>query len=138
MATDYSWLQSYPTGTVVAVWRGLYRHVGILCEPSFYDSERCVISLNPGAPGMQLRQEAISVFARGMSVEVASLESRLHPHWVLARARSGQHPSYSLLHFNCDHFVRFAHGLPIESPQLRAWGAILAVGALVVAVSAKS
>jgi hypothetical protein len=64
MPIEYSWLQSYQPGTVVSVWRGFYHHVGLLAEalPGF---ERQVISLNPGLPGTQLREEAVSEFARG-------------------------------------------------------------------------
>lgn len=40
---------------------------------------------------------------------------------VMQRARLKQGQAYSWTNFNCEHFVRYAHGLPIESPQLRQW-----------------
>jgi hypothetical protein len=137
MPMDYGWLQPYPPGAVVSVWRGFYHHVALLAEapPGF---ERRVISLNPGPPGTQLREETVSEFARGKEVVVRSTPRVLHPHWVLARARSGQHPPYSWLEFNCDHFVRFAHGVPVESPQLQAWVAVGLLGAVLLALGGRS
>jgi hypothetical protein len=110
-----------PPGTVVSVFRGLYSHIGILTE-SVYGQERHVISLNPGWPGAQVIEEPLSQFSRGKPV--SALPSRTSsPAWVtLSRARSGQHPPYSWVNFNCEHFVNFALGTPIRSPQLVLWG----------------
>ncbi|XHS79310.1 hypothetical protein ACFJGW_04875 [Burkholderiaceae bacterium UC74_6] len=108
-----------PAGTLVSVSRAPYRHVGLLTEPA-YGRERQVISLNPGQPGHQVLEEPLSIFARGKPVRVVQMRSTAD--WaVLARARSGQHPAYDWLAFNCEHFVRFAAGQPIESPQLAIW-----------------
>jgi len=121
-------LSTLPAGTVVAVSRGLYKHVGLLTEP-VVNQERHVISLNPGGPRRQVIEEPISVFARGQSVQVVPMDSAL-PNWsVLARARSRQHPHYSWVTFNCEHFVRFALGHKLESPQLAIWAIIGLVAA---------
>lgn len=121
-------LTTLPAGTVVAVSRGLYRHVGLLAEAT-ENQERNVISLNPGSPCRQLIEEPISMFARGKSVQVVPIAPAL-PSWsILARARSGKHPQYSWAAFNCEHFVRFALGHKLESPQLAMWAIIgLVVG----------
>jgi hypothetical protein len=42
----------------------------------------------------------------------------LPPEVVLHRARSIQGRACSLTDFNCEHFVRHAHGVEIKSPQL--------------------
>lgn len=117
-----------PVGTLVSVSRGLYRHVGLLTEP-IHGWERQVISLNPGPAGQQVIEEPLSVFGRGQAVRAVPMKSAL-PGWaVLSRARSGQHPAYDWLAFNCEHFARFAAGQPIESPQLRFWSfAAIAIG----------
>jgi hypothetical protein len=127
---DYSWLDLYPLATVVTVWRGFYEHSGLLTEaiPGY---ERNVISLNPGPVDAQVREEPVSVFARGKEVFVRETPHVLRPNVVLARARSGQHPLYSLISFNCDHYWRFAHGVKPDSPQLRTWASIGLVGLLV-------
>lgn len=115
-------------GTVVSVSRGLYRHVGLLTEPTFVQ-ERQVISLNPGAPHHQVIEESLSAFARGNPVSIVPMAMTL-PSWaILGRARSGQHPQYDWAVFNCEHFARFALGHKLESPQLALWTfAALAIG----------
>lgn len=114
-------IHDLPPGTVVSVSRGLYNHVGLLTE-SVFGQERHVISLNPGWPGVQVIEEPLSHFSRGKPVN--ALPSRTStPAWVtLSRARSGQHPPYSWVSFNCEHFVNFALGAQIRSPQLVFWG----------------
>ena len=52
--------------------------------------------------------------------------SNLAPIEVIRRARLLTGHPYSLLGFNCEHFVRIAHGLRPESPQVRGW-ALLAL-----------
>jgi hypothetical protein len=113
-------LNSLPAGTPVSVSRGLYRHVGLLTEPT-YGKERQVISLNPGKFGAQVLEESMSSFARNNAIHLVSTRSTLSSWAILARARSGQHPAYDWLTFNCEHFARFALGQPTESPQLRFW-----------------
>lgn len=108
--------ETAPPGTVVSVSRGLYRHVGLLSEVR-PGSPRTVLSLNPAFP-RQVREEPLHAFARGMPVNIEDLGGILPSSEVLRRARSGLHPTYSWTAFNCEHFVRFAHGLAQESPQL--------------------
>lgn len=121
-------LHLLPAGTVVTTSRGLYSHVGILTEPTF-GAERRVISLNPGPLGSQVLEEPLSAFARGKPVKALPSKTALQPRAILARARSGQHPTYSWVTFNCEHFVNFALGVPVRSPQIAFWG--LAAMALV-------
>jgi hypothetical protein len=111
-------LPSIAAATVVSVDRGFYRHVGILTEV-VPGHERKVLSLNPGVPGEQLREEALSEFGRGQPVMLRAPWSDL-PAWVvLARARYSTLPLYSWTEFNCEHFLCHAFGIPLESPQLR-------------------
>lgn len=121
-----------PAGTVVGTSRGVYSHVGILTQaiPGF---ERTVISLNPGKPGLQVLEQTVSAFCAGAPISLEKMDGPLQWTSVLLRARSGQHPPYSWLTFNCEHFVRFAHGVLPQSPQVKvlaALGALLATVAL--------
>lgn len=68
-----------------------------------------------------LIEQPVSAFARGRPLTVAGYPGRLRPALVMQRARSMHERPYSLMSFNCEHFVRFAHGLPVESPQLKQW-----------------
>lgn len=46
---------------------------------------------------------------------------------VLERARAKLGSRYALIHWNCEQFVRYAHGLKLESPQLAAVAALCMV-----------
>ncbi|HEX6706061.1 MAG TPA: lecithin retinol acyltransferase family protein [Albitalea sp.] len=117
--------QLLPAGTVVSVQRPGYRHFGLLAEASPWGPRR-IISLNPGPLDQQVSEESMEVFAQGEPLRVEPMTGRFEAAVVLARARSGRHQPYSTLAFNCEHFVRFAHGLPLESPQIRAAVALVA------------
>lgn len=116
-------------GTVISVGRGAYRHVGLLTEPIPGHARR-VLSLNPGLLGHQVVEEDLTAFARGQKVNLDPVWGSLPGTEVLRRARSGFHPPYSWTQFNCEHFARFAHGLPLESPQLKAWALVGGLAAL--------
>ena len=131
--TDVLDVSRLPPATVVSVHRRLYRHFGLLTEAGV-GRERCVLSFNPGPQGLQLRTETLASFCRGKTPTFELQPSDLPAAVVLARARSGSHPTYSWPHFNCEHFVRFALGLPAESPQVRAVAAIAAVVGMVFAL----
>ena len=112
-------LPAFAAGTVVRADRGLYTHVGILAE-LVPGRERNVISLNPAT---QMLEEPLSVFGRGQPLVLEPPLSSLHPSLVLARARSGTHPLYSWMEFNCEHFLCFAFGVELRSPQLHRFAA---------------
>ena len=118
-----------PCGVIASVDRGLYSHVGILAEP-VPGQPRTVVSLNPGAPSTQLREETLPEFGRARVVNLLPPLSALSASFVLGRARSGQHPQYSWTEFNCEHFLCFAFGVPLESPQLRRIATISALAFL--------
>jgi hypothetical protein len=121
--TNQNQLLAISPATVVSADRGLYRHVGLLAEP-VPGRERHVVSLNPGTG---LLEEPLSVFGRGQPLVLQLALSSLHPSIVLARARSGQHRSYSWTEFNCEHFLCFAFGTPLHSPQLQRFVGVVAL-----------
>jgi len=54
-------------------------------------------------------------------VEISQISGIEPQHTIIKRARKciNKDIKYNLLTFNCEHFVRYAHGLPIESIQVQ-------------------
>ena len=107
-----------PAGTVVRVRHGFYEHVAMLGEQTI-GGERVVVSFSAQAGGFV--EEPFSIFARGQTVVIEGYLGVLPPAVVMQRARLKRGLAYSLSDFNCEHFVRYAHGVSVESPQLRQW-----------------
>lgn len=107
-----------PAGTVVRVRHGFYEHIAMLSE-HVIGGERAVVSFSAQAAGFV--EEPFSIFARGQTVVIEGYLGILPPAVVMQRARMKRGQAYSLSDFNCEHFVRYAHGVPVESPQLRQW-----------------
>lgn len=120
-----------PAGTVVRVSYGLYDHVALLGD-RLIQGERSVLAFSAKARGFT--EQRFCAFADGRTVASDGFLGGLPPSSVMQRARSKQGEPYSWMDFNCEHFVRYAHGLPIESPQVRRWAIFGgAVGVLVLA-----
>lgn len=107
-----------PAGTVMRVRHGCYEHVAMLSELAI-GGERAVVSFSAHADGFV--EEPFSIFARGQTVVIEGYLGVLPPVVVMQRARMKRGQAYSLSDFNCEHFVRHAHGVAVESPQLRQW-----------------
>jgi hypothetical protein len=107
-----------PAGTVVRVRHGFYEHVAMLGEHAI-GGERAVVSFSAQADGFV--EEPFSIFARGQTVVIEGYLGVLPPVVVMQRARMKRGQAHSLSDFNCEHFVRHAHGVPVQSPQLRQW-----------------
>ncbi len=106
------------TGTVLRVSHGPYDHVGLVSD-RYINGERAVLSFAASTGG--LLEEPFSVFALNRRVYNDGYLSQLDPYWVMVRARAITHRRYSWTAYNCEHFVRDAHGLKPESPQLQSW-----------------
>lgn len=111
------------TGTVLRVSRGLYSHVALL-GPWIGSGKRSVLTYGPGP----LEEIPFENFAAGKAVFVEGYFGSLTPSEVLDRARRASDRAYSWIGFNCEHFVRVAHGLKPSSPQLQT--AVMAAGTL--------
>ncbi|WP_439890915.1 lecithin retinol acyltransferase family protein [Ralstonia sp. 25C] len=109
---------NYPAGTVVRVSHGPYDHLGLLGEGTI-GADRTVLAFSAQAQGFI--EQSLSQFAGGRTISVDGYLGNLHPAVVLQRARSLQGRTYSWLTFNCEHFVRHAHGVEVHSPQLSQW-----------------
>ncbi|MCK9345048.1 MAG: lecithin retinol acyltransferase family protein [Candidatus Pacebacteria bacterium] len=108
---------SHRAGTVLSTSRFLYRHLGILTG-RFINGFPTVIS-NSGDGGMVI-EESLSQFQGTGDLQVVGYLGTLPQDVVLARAQAKLGSKYSLLTWNCEHFVRHAHGLKQESPQVVA------------------
>lgn len=131
-------VDSYPqisllaAGTVLRVNCGIYDHVALLGD-RFVRGERAILSFC--AKGNGLVEETWSVFASGRDVTVDGYLGQLPPDVVMRRARSKSEQPYSWIGFNCEHFVRYAHGVVVESPQLQRWAAVGGMAFLAAAIA---
>lgn len=107
-----------PAGTVIRVRHGLYDHVAMLGDRGI-SGERGVIAFSAQAGGFV--EQPFTAFAGGRAVVIEGYLGSLPPSVVIQRARMKQGQEYSWSDFNCEHFVRYAHGAPVESPQLHQW-----------------
>lgn len=126
-----------PPGTVVSVlvftpWP--VRHMGIVTDRRI-GGLPTVIS-NSKKVG-QVEEESWKAFAGEGAVRVEGYLGRLHHSVVLARAFSRLGDPWRLSDSNCEHFVRWAHGVELDSPQIR-FGATMALLVALGAVAARS
>src|SRR6478736_4584923 len=122
MIKSHTELSRYPAGTVVSIDCGFYRHVGMLAQCGPF-GERLVVAFSATANG--LIEHSLGEFSGGRPVQVDGYLGKLIPDEVMLRARQWQGQSYDLFSRNCEHFVRFAHGLPPTSPQIMRAGVAL-------------
>lgn len=54
---------------------------------------------------------------------------------VMQRARMKRGQAYSWMAFNCEQLVRYAHGVCVESPQLRQWAFLGCISGLLTMVA---
>lgn len=106
-----------PTGTVIRACVGWYDHVALVGD-RFLNGERSVLGFSPEAGGFI--EQPYSEFAQRRRVTIEGYLGSLPAEVVLQRARQIR-ARYSWTDFNCEHFVRFAHGVTVESPQLQRW-----------------
>lgn len=117
-------------GTVVAVNVGPITHVGVVTD-KIVDGLPTVISNSMRAGGVA--EEPLGLFANGGQVWLLGYIGRLSPHEVIERARSQIGKQWNLF-WNCEHLVRWVHGLKPESPQLVMGAALVATLSLAVAL----
>lgn len=121
-------MNSLQPGTIVSVAVGPLTHFGIVSDQQGAGFPY-VISCSRRTG--QVSEEAATTFANGDNIKVHSYPSQLNPFQVIQRARSKLGTKYDLFKWNCEHFVRWAHNLKPESPQLQI-AAILGVASLLL------
>lgn len=121
MSTDISLNQLTP-GTVIAVRYSMYKHFAIVSdnrEDNKIDGMPNLISLSYRTHGVQ--EEPWHTVVGNRNIEKSNIQGSCPTELVLSRAREfiDRKVKYQLFTFNCEHFVRYAHGLPMESIQVK-------------------
>lgn len=109
----------------------MYWHKGIATD-QWLNGEQLVISCSGRAGKVVL--EPMSVFTAGMGAETMPQLSALSREIVLHQALQMLGKPYSLMDFNCEHFLYQAFGLPPQSPQVATLFSLVAGFALLRAI----
>lgn len=111
-------------GTTLRFKLGDYWHYGILVHQGYvvHNSKR----------HRRVVKEPFANFAEGRNVEICSEVSSASLELACQRAHRYIGMAYQLFIQNCEHFVRLAHGLDPESPQIQK--AVIAASAGTVAL----
>jgi hypothetical protein len=111
------------TGVILSAPRGLVEHFVMITD----DRSRGILRVIGTSPPRGVGETPAWYFHRGQVVRIHGYPGELPPEEVMARARSLIGMQYDAGNANCEHFVRWCHGLEPESPQLQQW---LTVGAI--------
>jgi hypothetical protein len=114
-------MEKHRPGSVVGVWKGFYKHVGILTE--------CSTVIASSSQQGCIQEIPIHEFAMGKPTTVEGYPGIRRPEKVVAYARAEIGKPWNLFNSNCERFVRRAHGIVQRSPQLQF--AVIAIFALV-------
>ena len=109
-------------GDVIAIHHHFYKHFAIVSDQrSTYNGFTLpnLISLSYRTGTVQ--EEPWHLVVRDNAIEKSTIAGNKSSRSVLSRARTCilLEIQYDLLTFNCEHFVRYTHGLPIESMQVK-------------------
>lgn len=120
-------LSELTPGKVIAIRYPLYKHFAIISDCLGKDNMPNLISLSYRNSSVQ--EETWHKVVGAKPVEESSIKGNYTQTTILTRARSciNNNIKYNLLTFNCEHFARYAHGLPVESIQVKhvVYGAVL-------------
>lgn len=126
-------MESLYPGKVIGVRVGLVTHKGIVSGRNSY-GEWMVISNSKRAGGVY--EEPLSVFqGRYKLVPVKQPLSDMPTWLVLVQARKMLGARWDVSTWNCEHFVNYAFGLKLESPQLQAAVAMLGIAGIAIMVA---
>jgi len=118
-------------GEIIGVRKfGFVEHVGLVTESG------TVVANSMRNSGVI--EQSLAEFSDGEEVTRLGYPSDLPASIVVARARRRLGARWSLLNSNCEHFVRWAHGLKPTSPQLVGMIGLVVVGILGVLATRRS
>lgn len=113
-------------GSVVSIRYPLYKHFAIVSDCST-NGKPNLISLSYRTAGVL--EEPWDIVVGNRPYECSQIIGVDSADVVLKRARSyiDTEINYNLLTFNCEHFVRLTHGLPMQSKQVQKtiYGAVV-------------
>ena len=121
-------------GTVVATgipWTPFY-HVGIVADSVSNDGRPMIISNSQRNGGVA--EESLTDFGDASTFRILGYWSELAPAEVLQRARQLVGTKWHLTNWNCEHFVRVAHAVKSESPQLKVGLTLVASAVVIIAL----
>jgi len=128
-------MNSLQPGTIVSVAIGPLTHFGIISDQQGAGFPYIIsCSRRTG----QVAEETATVFANGDNIKVHDYPGQLNPYQVIQRARSKLGTKYDLFKWNCEHFVRWAHDLKLESPQLQIAAILGVVSFLLFGIARKT
>lgn len=120
----------FTPGTVIEVCYPIFKHYAIVSD-QFKDGHPTLISLSRRTNAVT--EEPWRQVTQGRRINVSSIHGGLPAHIVVANARACVEAAelrWNLLTFNCEHFVRLVHGLPVASNQVQSAVKGAAIGVL--------
>jgi hypothetical protein len=118
-------------GAVIEVCFPIFKHYAIVSD-QFVDGHPTLISLSRRTNAV--KEEPWQQVTQGRRINISPIHGQLPGHIVVANARAcigAEELRWNLLKFNCEHFARLVHGLPVESYQVQS----AVKGAVIGAVS---
>lgn len=109
-------------GDVVAIRYPMYKHLAIVSDQqSTSNGETLPNLISLSYRTGTVKEEPWHAVVGNKVVEKSAISGNKSPRSVLSRARTCMQLNiqYDLLTFNCEHFARYAIGLPIESIQIK-------------------
>ncbi len=106
----------YTLGTVIFITIGPIKHYGII---SGINELGEILVISNSKARRCVTEEPLREFSLGRQTVVDGYPSNCDPRDVIERAQSQLGKKYDLFSDNCEHFVRWAHHLQPESPQLQ-------------------
>ena len=118
--------QPLAAGSIISVRYPLYKHFAIVSDCSTNGKPDLIsLSYRTGS----VLEEPWDLVVGNKTYECSPIKGADPADIVIRRARSyiDSEISYNLLTFNCEHFVRLVHGLPMQSIQVQKtiYGAVI-------------
>lgn len=90
---------------------GFYKHYGVVTHAG--------IIINASKKCGKVLEETLADFCESSQWRKSQISSNLSPDEIIMRAKGKIGQTYCLLSQNCEHFVRYALGLSVESVQVK-------------------
>ncbi len=117
-------------GAVIEVCYPIFKHYAIVSDRSV-DGRPTLISLSRRTNAVT--EEPWGQVTQGRRINISAIQGQLPGDIVVANARAcikANDLRWNLLTFNCEHFVRLVHDLPVESTQVQSAAKGAIIGAL--------
>ena len=128
----FDWLPV--SGSIVSKRKGLFQHFALISD----SRAGGMVWVIETSPEFGVIERPYWEFCGNHPIQQHGFPGGLHRREVMERARSLVGQPYDAINNNCEHFVRWCHGLERESPQLKRFVALgaVAIGAWLLASAA--